>query len=124
MPIHHLGFKVPNYQKTRDFYLAALKPLGYKVTMSYEDGKVVGLGAGYYGADFWLVDPDVRSKEEKTDDEKATKYSHPIHIAFSASNRAQVREFHEAAMYACLLLLIQIIIELTPYGLKCCRWKM
>ena len=98
MPIHHLGFKVPNYQKTREFYLAALKPLGYKVTMMKEEGRVVGLGAGLYGADFWLVDPDVGSKEEKTDDEKASKYSQPLHIAFSASNRTQVREFHEAAM--------------------------
>ena len=98
MPLHHLGFKVPNFQKTRGFYLAALKPLGYKVAMMKEEGKVVGLGAGFYGADFWLVDPDVGCKEEKTDDEKASKYSQPLHIAFSASNRTQVREFYEAAM--------------------------
>ena len=98
MPIHHLGFKVPNFQKTREFYLAALKPLGYKVTVKIEEGKVIGLGAGYYGADFWLVDPDIGCTEKITDDEKTSKYSQLIHIAFSASNRTQVREFYEAAM--------------------------
>lgn len=100
MPIHHLAFKVPDFPRTRDFYLAALKPLGYKITMTKEEGKVVGFGAGYFGADFWLADPDVGSQTVKTDEEKAAKYSQPLHIAFSASNRAQVREFHEAAMYA------------------------
>ena len=100
MPIHHFGFKVPNFDKTREFYLAALKPLGYKVTMTLEEGKVLGLSAGVYGgADFWLVDPDVGAKTEQTDEEKTAKYSQPLHIAFSASNRAQVREFHKAAMY-------------------------
>lgn len=98
MPIQHFGFKVPDFPKTREFYLAALKPLGYKVTITKEEGKVVGLGAGFYGADFWLVHPDVGNKEEETDDEKASKYSQPFHIAFSASNRAEVREFYKAAM--------------------------
>jgi catechol 2,3-dioxygenase-like lactoylglutathione lyase family enzyme len=98
MPIHHFGFKVPDFPKTREFYLAALKPLGYKVTMTKAEGKVVGLGSGFFGADFWLVDPDVGIEEKKTDDEKASKYSQPLHIAFAASNRAQVREFYKAAM--------------------------
>lgn len=121
MPIHHLGFKVPNLQKTRDFYLAALKPLGYRVTMTKAEGKVVGLSAGLYGADFWLVDPDVGSTTETTDDEKTAKYSQLLHIAFSASNRAQVRQFYEAALY---VFHYSFQLELTSYDVKCCRWKM
>lgn len=103
MPIHHLGFKVANFPKTRDFYLAALKPLGYKVRVSFEEGKVLGLGALFCAPDFWIVDPTVHSKAEKVDEtgeeQPLTKDSYPLHIAFSASNRVQVREFYEAALY-------------------------
>jgi len=95
MPIHHLGFRVVNFSKTRDFYLAALKPLGYKIVISFHEGKVLGLGATFYAPDFWLVDPNVIT--EASDEKPAA--AGPMHIAFSASNRAQVREFYEAAMY-------------------------
>lgn len=101
MPIHHLRFKPLNFSETRDFYLAALKPLGYKVKLSYLDGKILGLGAQPCGPDLWIVDPDVSSEVEKTSDEKlaAGAPTRPIHIAFAASNRSQVRAFYEAAMY-------------------------
>ena len=71
--------------------------------MSFEEGKVLGLGAPFCAPDFWIVDPTVCSEAEKTGDtgeeQPSTKDSYPLHIAFSASNRAQVREFYEAAMY-------------------------
>ena len=97
-PKWYLCFEVPNFKKARYFYLAALEPLWYKVAMMNEKGKVVGIDARLYRANFWLVYPDVGSTEERTEDEKASKYSQPLHIAFSASNRTQVREFYEAVM--------------------------
>jgi len=98
MPIHHLGFRAANFPKARDFYLVALKPLGYKVVISFHEGKVLGLGASSYAPDFWLVDPDVTTEVDKSSSGKPAPAG-PMHIAFSASNRAQVREFYEAAMY-------------------------
>ncbi|KAF8801284.1 Glyoxalase/Bleomycin resistance protein/Dihydroxybiphenyl dioxygenase [Phlegmacium glaucopus] len=99
MPIHHISFRAADFSKTRDFYLAALKPLGYKIIMSFHEGKVLGLGAKFYAPDFWLVDPDVTTEVDKASSEKPAP-SGPLHIAFSASNRAQVREFYEAAIAA------------------------
>ncbi|KAF8152264.1 hypothetical protein B0H34DRAFT_800733 [Crassisporium funariophilum] len=106
MPIHHLGFKVKNYPETRDFYLAALKPLGYGIVASLMDRKVLGLGVGYQ-PDFWLVSLDVQSLPQKEEDtvnnaEGIAKYdtSRPVHIAFAASNREQVRQVYKAAIAA------------------------
>lgn len=97
-----LGLVVPNFEETRDFYLAALKPLGYRVIPSkeLEKGRILGLGRGFFRADFWIGDANVGSENIQTDDEKTTKCSQLIHIEFAASNRTQVREFYEAAIAA------------------------
>jgi len=107
MPVHHIGINVSDVDKSRDFYLAALKPLGYKVLMNIWDGKVLGLGT-WCGPDFWLASLDSTSADgsETRNDPKAPpptsgpvrKPTGPMHIAFAAPNRKKVREFHEAAM--------------------------
>jgi len=108
MPLHHISINVADIKESRDFYLATLKPLGYKIKMSIVDGEVLGLGAGW-GPDFWLVGPNAPSADgsnkrhsdnptaEPTEAKPRAKTG-PIHIAFSAKNRAQVRKFYEAAM--------------------------
>jgi hypothetical protein len=61
MPIDHLGIPCPasEHKKVVDFYLAALKPLGYKQLLAF--GPAVGLGAGQ--ADFWITaTPDAPAK--------------------------------------------------------------
>lgn len=106
MPLNHISITVADINKARDFYVAALKPLGYKIVMNIADGKVLGFG-GMCGPDFWLASVDspnadgseVRHKDlqggEKPVEKSATGR---VHIAFSASSRQKVREFHETAM--------------------------
>lgn len=88
--IDHTGLVVRNPSKSREFYLGALAPLGYKllveVPKEYTDGMVV-LGFGQPPKpDFWI--------EEGTPNEPR------IHIAFRATNRKQVDDFYKAALAA------------------------
>ena len=95
MPVHHVGLSVSDIDKMRDFYLATLKPLGYSIKMSYQDGKVLGFGVGW-SYDFWLATTD--AVDATGTNAKAKVPTGPIHLAFAASNRKQVRQFYEAAM--------------------------
>ena len=107
MPLHHMSINVTDIEKSRDFYLAALKPLGYKLQMQFLGGKVLGFG-GFFGPDFWLASLDATSPDGSNtrNDPKAPapttgvlrKPTGPMHLAFAASNRKQVRAFYEAAM--------------------------
>ncbi|KAF5328845.1 hypothetical protein D9619_011495 [Psilocybe cf. subviscida] len=112
MGIHHISITVADIDKAKAFYTAALAPLGYKEKMSFSDCTVVGFG-GSCSLDFWLVGPnapnahgsEVRHTHEGPTPEqlKATEkrqLTGPVHIAFSASNRQQVRDFHKAAIAA------------------------
>jgi len=83
MIIDHIGFAISNSQKSNEFYTKALAPLGIEKVMEYE-------GWSGYGRDgkpeFWFGE---------------AKDAHgPMHIAFSADNRDQVRQFYEAALAA------------------------
>ncbi|KAF8907081.1 Glyoxalase/Bleomycin resistance protein/Dihydroxybiphenyl dioxygenase [Gymnopilus junonius] len=100
MPLHHLAVGVRDIDEMRDFYAAALKPLGYKVMMTYLDGKVVGMGAGY-SPDFWLSHYHAREETALYDiPQEAEHIKKKTHIAFAASNRKQVRDFYNAAIAA------------------------
>ncbi|KAL9098054.1 MAG: hypothetical protein Q9163_006209 [Psora crenata] len=77
-----------SFQTMLDFYLAALGPLGYKEIIRPIPG-VVGLGADGI-PDFWLA----------TAQEGSDRMPAPIHLAFSASSRSTVDDFHAAALKA------------------------
>jgi catechol 2,3-dioxygenase-like lactoylglutathione lyase family enzyme len=82
--IDHVSVKTSDRQASRRFYERALAPLGYEVLREYHDGQVVGMGIGGK-PDFWF---------------SAGESSGPIHLAFSASDRATVDAFHAAALAA------------------------
>ncbi|MCA1829034.1 MAG: VOC family protein [Myxococcales bacterium] len=82
--IDHMTVRVRDYAKSKAFYLAALKPLGYEMIMEWEG--FVGLGVKGK-PDFWIAPAEDR------------KYSQ-LHIAFRAPNRKAVHEFHDAALKA------------------------
>ena len=82
--IDHVGLKTSNQAASRRFYEKALAPLGYSVLMEFEEGQVVGMGIGGK-PDFWFSSGETSS---------------PIHLAFSASDRATVDGFHAAAVAA------------------------
>ena len=82
--IDHVSVKTLDQQTSRRFYQQALAPLGYEVLMEFDEGRVVGMGIGGK-PDFWF---------------SAGESSGPIHLAFSASDRAAVDAFHAAALAA------------------------
>ena len=81
MPIDHLTLRVKDAKKSKTFYAAALKPLGYEVSMEFEE--YVGMGVGGK-ADLWIAS----GKQE------------PVHIAFAAKNHKEVDQFYAAALKA------------------------
>ena len=80
--IDHLTLRVRDYEKSKAFYAAALKPLGYELLMEFEG--FAGLGVKPM-PDFWLAAAEDR------------KYSQ-LHIAFRARDRKAVHAFYDAAM--------------------------
>lgn len=81
--LDHVGLKVSNYGKSRQFYEAALAPLGYVLIMEYQ-GTIAGFGADGK-PDFWISESDAVA---------------PVHVAFTAADRATVDAFHAAALSA------------------------
>jgi catechol 2,3-dioxygenase-like lactoylglutathione lyase family enzyme len=82
MIVDHIGFAVKDYQRSRDFYLKALAPLGIRLMMEGEGWAMLG-----------------REKPEFWFGAHGTPPG-PIHLAFAAEGRAEVRAFHEAALAA------------------------
>lgn len=118
MGINHISLNVANIDEAKAFYTAALAPLGYKEKLALQDGKVLGFGAGC-APDFWIAGPNVPSADGSEvrhtregpivgggKENSKKPLSGPMHIAFNASNRQQVRDFHKAAMYVFLRLAI------------------
>ena len=90
--IDHMSISVTNFDRSRDFYLKALQPLGYEVVMEFSRDqipdlpveRVAGLGANRK-PDFWLQPaPQVTTS----------------HIAFGCTSRTMVDAFYEAAVAA------------------------
>ena len=81
--LDHIGLNVSDIKKSKEFYMQALKPLGYEIFMEWE--KWVGFAVNGK-PDFWIQD--------------GPKTSPIIHIAFRAENRALVNEFYRAALAA------------------------
>ena len=81
--IDHLGLEVRNYLRSKDFYLAALAPLGIELIMEFE-GRIGGFGQDGKPF-FWL------RQGEPADG---------IHVAFAASDIDTVDAFYAAALGA------------------------
>ncbi len=88
--IDHMGLCVSDYERSKAFYLAALKPLGGGVIMEFPEGTIgpfAMAGLGVAGKPFlWII------AGEKT--------APHLHVAFRAETREQVDEFYAAAMEA------------------------
>ena len=90
MIIDHFGFGVSDYERAKRFYAEALAPLRITLVMEVSPdmnptGWACGFGRGGK-PEFWI------GGEGKT--------TPPMHIAFLADSRAEVRAFHEAALRA------------------------
>jgi len=84
--IDHVTINVSNFEKSKDFYLKALKPLGYGLIREFAEWRVAGFGAGGK-PDLWI--------HTQTD-----ALPQGIHIAFAAEDKKIVEEFYKAALSA------------------------
>lgn len=82
MIIDHIGLEVSDYQKSKDFYIKTLAPLGIELIMEIQG--YAGFGANGK-PEFW-ISQGIPSKK--------------LHIAFKGKNRAIVDEFYDAALTA------------------------
>jgi catechol 2,3-dioxygenase-like lactoylglutathione lyase family enzyme len=83
MVFDHIGFNVTDFPKTRAFMATALAPLGITVLKEGEGWAMVGrAGEGQLWFGSFGTSPG------------------PIHVAFAAQNREQVRQFYSAALAA------------------------
>jgi len=81
--IDHIALSVSDFERSKTFYTGALAPLGYVLIMEHD---ISGAGFGKDGKpNFWI---------------KAGAPSGPMHVAFSANDRATVDAFHAAASEA------------------------
>lgn len=78
--IEHTGLPVKNIKKAKAFYVAALKPLGYRCNMDF--GDAAGFMEGGHTS-FWIG--------------KTAKVV-PSHIAFRARGKSAVDAFYRAAI--------------------------
>jgi catechol 2,3-dioxygenase-like lactoylglutathione lyase family enzyme len=83
MIFDHIGLVVSDYAKSLEFFKQALNPLGIELIMEFE--ATAGMGKGGK-AEFWLG--------------ADTTATTPMHLAFVADSRRQVREFYQAALAA------------------------
>lgn len=83
MIIDHIGFVVSDYEKSKGFYTACLKPLGIGIVMEVEGW--AGFGKNEK-PEFWFGPHGDAQK--------------PMHIAFTADTRKQVDDFYNAALAA------------------------
>jgi catechol 2,3-dioxygenase-like lactoylglutathione lyase family enzyme len=88
--IDHTGINVSNFDKSKEFYTAALSPLGYQLLKEF-DTSMTGIrtlaGFGVNGEpDFWISQGDVNTPR--------------IHVAFRAQTREIVDTFYQAALKA------------------------
>ena len=83
MILDHIGFNVTDFERSKAFFLKALDPLGIGVAAEGEGWVMLGRPGK---PQFWFG--------------SFGSTPGPIHIAFAAENRKQVREFYEAALAA------------------------
>lgn len=83
MILDHVGFNVTDFEASKAFLVRALAPLG--IGIAGEGPGWAMLGRGKKGQ-FWFGSMGAAPG--------------PIHVAFAAENREQVRHFHEAAIAA------------------------
>jgi catechol 2,3-dioxygenase-like lactoylglutathione lyase family enzyme len=84
--LDHIGLNVSDFTRAKEFYSAALQPLGIKLQMEFpsEAGGVAGFGR--CKPEFWIA--------------AGNSPTSPVHIAFHAVNRAEVDAFYKAAIAA------------------------
>ena len=90
MGIDHTGVTVTDFNKSKAFYQAALRPIGYELLAEFPAAVTGHADVAGFGeppkADFWIG--------------RGVPNKPPIHVAFRVSTRAAVDAFYAAALAA------------------------
>ncbi|MBW4542591.1 MAG: VOC family protein [Myxacorys chilensis ATA2-1-KO14] len=83
--IDHTGINVSNFEKSKEFYVNALAPLGYQLVREFDatSGAVFGIDRE---PNFWIGQGEVNTPR--------------IHVAFRAETREMVQAFYKTALEA------------------------
>ncbi|MDB6060661.1 MAG: hypothetical protein JWM78_764 [Verrucomicrobiaceae bacterium] len=88
--IDHTGVVVSDFDKSKQFYRAALRPLGFELVVEFPAAVTKSTDVGGFGEpgkpEFWI--------------NRGTPNKPSIHIAFRANDRATVDAFYKAAIAA------------------------
>jgi catechol 2,3-dioxygenase-like lactoylglutathione lyase family enzyme len=88
--IDHTGVVVNDFEKSKKFYAAALKPIGYEMLMEFPASVTGHTDVAGFGdrpkADFWIS--------------TGTPHKAAVHVAFRVQTRSLVDAFYEAALTA------------------------
>jgi catechol 2,3-dioxygenase-like lactoylglutathione lyase family enzyme len=96
--LDHVSLRVTDYERSKKFYEAALKPLGY--TLAMENASGAGFRKGYI-PDFWIKQGEpMRSAAEAEPREPGVCGGPSVHVAFASDDRSTVDAFHRAALAA------------------------
>jgi catechol 2,3-dioxygenase-like lactoylglutathione lyase family enzyme len=93
--IDHMGFRVRDLAASRRFYEACARAIGLQVIDNTADSFLIGRSAEQHLPFIWVgtTEPAFWSSGHTTS-------TSPIHVGFTARDRAAVDAFHRAAMAA------------------------
>jgi catechol 2,3-dioxygenase-like lactoylglutathione lyase family enzyme len=88
--LDHVGIPVSDFARSKDFYVRAFAPLGYRLVREVSPAQTGGQSHAGFGPKgrpyFWIG--------------TGKPIEGQAHFAFAATDRAAVRAFHEAALKA------------------------
>jgi catechol 2,3-dioxygenase-like lactoylglutathione lyase family enzyme len=96
--LDHVSIRVADYHRSKRFYEAALKPLGYTLAMESDSG------AGFrreFIPGFWIKQGEPISVAARAESPEGAGCGGPfVHVAFASDDRRTVDAFHRAALAA------------------------
>ena len=95
--LDHVSLRVADYERSKNFYIAALAPLGYTLAMEATSG--AGFRKGFI-PDFWIKQGETLHAGTASEPPEPGCGGPAIHVAFSGDDRASVDAFHRAAVAA------------------------
>ena len=96
--LDHISLRVADYERSKQFYMAALAPLGFTLAMESASS-----GAGFRRdriPGFWIKQGEPGRLGDDAPAEPGSCGGPAIHVAFASVDRAAVDAFHQAALAA------------------------
>jgi catechol 2,3-dioxygenase-like lactoylglutathione lyase family enzyme len=94
--LDHIGLRVADYTRSKDFYRAVLTPLGYKLAMEGVSG--AGFSKGPIPS-FWIKQSESTDRATLVEPTPVAGCGGPqLHVAFASESREMVDAFYQAAL--------------------------